>query len=455
MSSAKAKPGKRKPAATKAPAATKKPRKPRGMIELPVGIILTDLTKKTWRIGRLIGWGGFGALYLASPDNGSAVGENAEHVIKVEPHTNGPLFTELAFYQRVAKPELINSWCKSRRLKHLGVPMFLGSGSFDHNSTKLRFLVMERYGKDVEELFLSSGRRFDVSTVLMLGLRVLDALEYIHAHEYTHGDIKGSNLMMGFAKSRTGQVYLLDYGLVYRFNPEGKHKEYKEDPKRKHDGTIEFTSRDAHNGVVTSRRGDLEILGYVMLQWLCDRLPWEKNLNDKEYVRNEKTRYMNDIPKLMRDCFHGNHPVEIQRYLEYVNTLKYEQEPDYEHIRKLFRDGLKRRGCTDDGKNVKLTSGQASPPSATASTELCNGHDKVENETRDNASRQKSRARKRKSEDTCSPTGGKKSKASPVKKVAAAKKGTTAAAKKTAVAKPQRGSPRKRRPVMVDTATSP
>jgi len=41
--------------------------------------------------------------------------------------------------------------------------------------------------------------------------------------------------------------------------------------------------------VVTSRRGDLEILGYVMLQWLCDRLPWEKNLSDKEYVSNEKT----------------------------------------------------------------------------------------------------------------------------------------------------------------------
>ena len=87
--------------------------------------------------------------------------------------------------------------------------------------------------------------------------------------------------------------------------------------------------------------------------------------------------------------------MEIQRYLEYVNTLKYEQEPDYEHIRKLFRDGLKRRGCTDDGKNVKLTSGQASPPSATASTELCNGHDKVESETRDNASRKKSGARVR------------------------------------------------------------
>lgn len=41
---------------------------------------------------------------------------------------------------------------------------------------------------------------------------------------------------------------------------------------------------------VTSRRGDLEILGYVMLQWLCGRLPWENHLENKEYVGNEKMR---------------------------------------------------------------------------------------------------------------------------------------------------------------------
>ena len=64
MSSAKAKPVKRKAATPKAPAATKKPRKPRGMVELPAGLVVTDLTKKQWRFGRLIGWGGFGALYL-------------------------------------------------------------------------------------------------------------------------------------------------------------------------------------------------------------------------------------------------------------------------------------------------------------------------------------------------------------------------------------------------------
>ena len=44
------------------------------------------------------------------------------------------------------------------------------------------------------------------------------------------------------------QVYLVDFGLADRFNPEGRHKEYREDPRRAHDGTIEFTSIDAHKG---------------------------------------------------------------------------------------------------------------------------------------------------------------------------------------------------------------
>lgn len=73
MSSGRPKAGKRKATASKAPAATKKPRKPRGMVELPEGIILTDLTKKKWRLGRLIGWGGFGALYLGKLQFNSSI----------------------------------------------------------------------------------------------------------------------------------------------------------------------------------------------------------------------------------------------------------------------------------------------------------------------------------------------------------------------------------------------
>ena len=45
------------------------------------------------------------------------------------------------------------------------------------------------------------------------------------------------------------QVYLVDYGLATKYVPDGKHKEYKEEPKKAHDGTVEFTSIDAHKGV--------------------------------------------------------------------------------------------------------------------------------------------------------------------------------------------------------------
>lgn len=86
--------------------------------------------------------------------------------------------------------------------------------------------------------------------------------------------------------------------------------------------------------------------------------------------------------------------VEIQKYLEYIDTLKYQQEPDYEFIRKLFKDGLKKRGGTDDGKNIKFTTGKVGSPSSSAvASALCNGHISPEKETRDKAAQQRPAAK--------------------------------------------------------------
>ena len=49
---------------------------------------------------------------------------------------------------------------------------------------------------------------------------------------YVHADVKGSNLLTGFGPGRSHEVYLVDYGLAYRYNPDGKHKDYKEDPRK-------------------------------------------------------------------------------------------------------------------------------------------------------------------------------------------------------------------------------
>lgn len=76
----------------------------------------------------------------------------------------------------------------------------------------------------------------------------MEGLQFLHESEYVHADIKGSNLLTGRG-NEAGHVYLVDYGLAFRYMPEGVHKLYEEDPKRCHDGTIEFTSIDAHKGV--------------------------------------------------------------------------------------------------------------------------------------------------------------------------------------------------------------
>ena len=59
------------------------------------------------------------------------------------------------------------------------------------------------------------------------------------------------------------QAYLVDYGLAFKFLSDNKHKQYKEDPRRCHDGTREFTSIDAHNGV--SEFNDLIYLTLINL----------------------------------------------------------------------------------------------------------------------------------------------------------------------------------------------
>lgn len=73
----------------------------------------------------------------------------------------------------------------------------------------------------------------------------LNVLEYIHKSGYVHADIKGSNILLGFGKGNESQINLVDFGLAARYTTESV---YKPDPKKKHNGTIEYTSRDAHDG---------------------------------------------------------------------------------------------------------------------------------------------------------------------------------------------------------------
>ncbi|KAM3931648.1 serine/threonine-protein kinase VRK2 isoform 2-T4 [Leptodactylus fuscus] len=321
------------------------PRKSKLPAPLPEGLILTDTSKKSWRLGKKLGQGGFGLIYLASPDCDKTVRDDAAYVIKVEYHQNGPLFCELKFYQRAAKQDDVKKWIHHHNLDYLGIPRYWGTGDVHHNSSHYRFMVVDRLGTDLQKLQNNNSGRLPAKTVMQIGIRMLDVLEYIHEHEYTHGDIKAANILLH--ASDPNKVYLADYGLSYRYCPNGKHKEHKEDPRKCHNGTIEFTSRDAHKGADLSRRGDLEILAHCMLHWLTGKLPWDHSLHHPSTVLACKAKFWDELPQSVTEwCGREDGCQELAKFMDEVSLLQYSNKPNYADLKRILLKALESMGTS-------------------------------------------------------------------------------------------------------------
>ncbi|XP_047190829.1 serine/threonine-protein kinase VRK2 isoform X2 [Scophthalmus maximus] len=330
---------------------------------LPDGFVLTETGKqRKWRLGKILAQGGFGLIYLgtavstSSQDVDRPVAADTDFVIKLEYEENGPLFSELKFYQRAAKPESREKWMRSRKLDFLGIPIYWGSGCAEYNNLRYRFMAMDRLGTDLQKICDRNAGRLKKTTVLQLGQGLVDVLEYIHENEYVHADIKAANLMQGYTDPE--KIYLADYGLSYRYCPDGVHKEYKENPRKGNNGTIEYTSLDAHKGITPSRRGDLQILGFCLLHWLCGSLPWDSVLKDPAEVQVAKTRLMDNLPDSVRQLSVSRASTEeVAAFLLYVKSLEYKDKPDYQHLKDLLASVV--RGKLD----FSMPGGPATVPS--------------------------------------------------------------------------------------------
>ena len=316
---------------------------------LPSGRVMKGFKKDldgtkdgAWKIGKPLGCGGFGEIYLCDQDSARSVEEGANFAMKIEPHANGPLFIERNFYVRAVKPENVEKYRKNKKCKSLGIPSYGGSGSHTFEGDKYRFLVMDRLGKDLETTFLSGKRKFPSATSFQIALKVLDNLEYVHEQGYAHNDIKAQNLLLGRGNNKENILYLVDFGLVSRYHRKGVHLQYEPDDRKAHDGTIAYTSRDAHIGA-HARRSDLEMLGYNLIHWMSGTLPWMDNLSNYEYVHMQKNGFMEDIKYFLDYCFgEEKYPDVLYDYFTYVVSMEFDTTPDYEKCREMFKQALKK-----------------------------------------------------------------------------------------------------------------
>ncbi|KAL7064312.1 hypothetical protein AAHC03_05367 [Spirometra sp. Aus1] len=319
---------------------------------IPTGFQLNSDSSRQWVIDQVVGQGGFGRIYCAYQRDKPRL---KNYVVKIEPQENGPLFTEIHFYMRVCKQELLEEWKTQRGLNFLGIPRFVDRGLFvAPDGKRCRFLVMDRFDGSLEDYLLK--HRLAPSDIPLVAIQALNALEYIHSKNYVHADLKASNLLGGSGKN---EFYLVDFGLVALYRVNGVHVAEKPSPKLKDNGTLEFCSRDAHKGLPPSRRGDIEILAFNLVHWLyrsrpsvpqgpSSGLPWDDlisdpsvRLNVSETTRNRivqmKEDSMRDFSTFSESAGFGCLPA-LENFLRLVGTLGYSDPPNYTLLESTLRE---------------------------------------------------------------------------------------------------------------------
>ena len=202
-----------------------------------------------------------------------------------------------------------------------GIPQLKWFGT----TNNVNYLVTNLLEHSVTSLVKEYGR-LSIKTVLLLGTQMIERLEILHGHYLIHRDIKPDNFMINIS-DKTNKIFLIDFGFCKRYNYEGNHIEFK--MNKTLIGTPNYVSLNVHKGCEPSRRDDLESCFYVMIYMLFGKF---FSINGEEQdpfkILVLKKEQLTNIPRFLTIA------------INYVRTLRFEEEPDYKYIIRVFSEVL-------------------------------------------------------------------------------------------------------------------
>ncbi|CEF64741.1 Protein kinase domain and Serine/threonine-/dual specificity protein kinase, catalytic domain and Protein kinase-like domain-containing protein [Strongyloides ratti] len=276
-----------------------------------------------YKIIKLLGEGGFGAVFLVS----SSSKENVKYALKVEKKTAKRKDPKLQM-----EVSILENLKKSEKSEHFTEIVDKGKTSTYY------FVVMELVGKSLADIKDKLGKVFTLGCGIRTMMQCADAISAFHALGFIHRDLKPGNFCVGTLDKRRN-IYLLDFGMARKFlNDKGEIKRPRRQVNFK--GTLKFAPIRLHQGNEYSRKDDAESWFYMLEDLVNKRgLPWKK-IGDMNLIRisKEDSRKPENLQRLI-----GDFPckAEFEKVLSYIDKLDYVHSVDFAYINSIMEEAAK------------------------------------------------------------------------------------------------------------------
>lgn len=170
----------------------------------PATHVLYGATGSTFEIGRVLGKGGMGCVYLATKRSHATRASDVRLVALKLLYPDAPMQARRLFYHegallpRIQHPHIVQHVERGRGA-------IAGMGTIDYLATS--YVA----GETIEELLKRHQAPLAPATMLGIVAQMTDALAYLHQRGIVHGDIKLSNIMLEHASPR---ALLIDFGIA-------------------------------------------------------------------------------------------------------------------------------------------------------------------------------------------------------------------------------------------------